>query len=292
MNVFGRRVAQRMSHTKKTFSTMAQQIKSAPTGVQICGAAGCIGLGSLIAHGLSQPAQYVPANTRQLMGQFGGKAYAQRVRYRVGSTYAHLAGGLAMTAGFSIAAFRRGWAARLMNMNPLMLCGVTMVGLIGTMSMTRATPDSNPLKYVWWSAFNACMGVSLVPLGIFGGAIVNQAAMITAMIVGSISLVAAASPGDTFLSMGPMLGCGLGVVMAASLGQIFFPASSLLMNVALYGGLGLFGLFTAHDTQKILYHAQMDDHFDPIDRQFGIYMDTIQIFIRVVQILGMSGKRK
>lgn len=273
---------------------MAQQIRSAPTGVQIMGAAGCLGLGSLVAYGLSQPAQYVPANTRQLMGQFGGKAYAERVRWRVGSTYAHLAGGLAMTAAFSMAAFRRGWATRLMNMNPLMLAGGTFIGMMGTMMMTRSTSQGNPMKYVWWSAFNACMGMSLVPIGMFGGAIINQAAMITAMIVGSISVVAAASPGDTFLSMGPMLGCGLGVVIAASLGQIFFPASSLLMNVSLYGGLGLFGLFTAYDTQKILYHAQMDNDFDPVNRQFGIYMDTIQIFIRVAQILAMAqgGKRR
>merc|ERR1719211_707851 len=129
--------------------------------------------------------------------------------------------------------------------------------------MTRATPYENPAKLAYWSAFNGLVGLTLVPVGMYGGAIVTQAAMITACIVGSLSAVAACSPGDTFLSMGPMLGCGLGVVVAASLGQIFFPASGLLHNVALYGGLGIFGLFICYDTQKILYHAQMDSNYDP-----------------------------
>merc|ERR1719499_1706426 len=157
--------------------------------------------------------------------------------------------------------------------------------------MCRMTPYENPMKLVWWSMFNAANGLTLVPVGLLGGQIVTQAAMITACIVGSLSAVAACSPGDTFLSMGPMLGCGLGVVFAASLGSMFFPGSSMLMNVSLYGGLGVFGLYTCYDTQKILYHAQMDNQFDPINRELGIYLDTIIIFIRVVTILS-GGKKK
>merc|ERR1719415_333944 len=156
--------------------------------------------------------------------------------------------------------------------------------------MTRATPYENPMKLAWWAGMNAMVGLTLVPVGLYGGALVSQAAMITACIVGSLSAVAACSPGDQFLNMGPMLGCGLGVVLAASLGSMFFPTSGLLMNVSLYGGLGLFGLYVCYDTQKIVYHAQMDNNFDPINRELGIYLDTINIFIRVVQILAMSGR--
>jgi len=284
--VFRPQVAERFS------SSMVKQIRTAPTGVQMIGGAACLGLGALIASGLSQPASYVPANSRKLMGEFGGKAYAARVRNRIASTYGALTVGLGMTAATAVMAYRGGLAMRMMQMNPWMLMGITLFGTIGCMMGTQMTDKRNPLKYVWWTGFNACVGLSLVPVGMFGGAIVSQAAMITGVIVGSLSAVAAASPGDTFLSMGPMLGCGLGVIIAASLGQVFFPASTLLMNVSLYGGLGLFGLYTCYDTQKIMYHAQMDNDFDPINRQIGIYMDTINIFIRVAQILAMSNRRK
>merc|ERR1740124_2094318 len=101
------------------------------------------------------------------------------------------------------------------------------------------TPYDNPMKHVWWSGFNAVTGLTLVPIGMLGGALVTQAAMITGCILGSLSAVAACSPDDTFLKMGPMLGCGLGVIVAASLGSMFFPTSGLLMNVSLYGGLGV-----------------------------------------------------
>jgi len=176
-------------------------------------------------------------------------------------------------------------------MNPMALLGIGLVSTIGTMTMCRNTHQDNPMKYVWWTAFNTCIGLQMVPLGVIGGSILSQAAMCTAIIVGSLSAVAAVAPGDQFLSMGPMLGCGLGVVVAASFGQMFFPAAYWLHNIALYGGLGLFGLYVCHDTQKILYHAQMDREFDPINRQIGIYMSTINIFTRVAAILAGRKKR-
>merc|ERR1719499_1399793 len=197
-----------------------------------------------------------------------------------------------MTAGVATFAFQRGLAARMANMNPMVLAFGGIAASIDCMIGTRATPYENPMKLAWWTGMNALVGLTLVPVGMYGGALVSQAAMITACIVGSLSAVAACSPGDQFLNMGPMLGCGLGVVIAASFGGMFFPGSTMLMNISLYGGLGLFGLYVCHDTQKVLYHAQMDNQFDPINNQIGIYMDSINIFIRIVQILAMSGGRR
>jgi len=267
-------------------------IRAGPTWAQYAGGAASLALGGLCAYGLSQPADYVPANSRNLMRQFGGKAYAERVRWRVGQTYAYLAAGLVMTAGVATFAFQRGLAMRMAQMNPMALCFGGLAASIGCMMGTRMTPYDNPMKHVWWSGFNAVTGLTLVPIGMLGGALVTQAAMITGCILGSLSAVAACSPDDTFLKMGPILGCGLGVIVAASLGSMFFPTSGLLMNVSLYGGLGVFGLFICYDTQKILYHAQMDNHYDPINREIGIYLHTINIFVRVAQILAMSGGRR
>ena len=56
---------------------------------------------------------------------------------------------------------------------------------------------------------------------------------------------------DAHMAMAGPLMVGLGVVFAASLGQLFLPASPLLYNVVVYGGLTVFGGFTYMDTQVL-----------------------------------------
>merc|ERR1712224_915502 len=130
--------------------------------------------------------------------------------------------------------------------------GVSLVGTIVTMMATRAISykDNFPLKFLSWTLFNTAMAVSLTPLAAIGGPILIKAAMLTCAMVGSLSLVAAASPSESFLWMGGPLTIGLGVVFISSLGTMFFPASAMLENIVLYGGLGIFGGFVLFDTQK------------------------------------------
>lgn len=297
MSWVGNRVNRRMFNLSnkagKRFQSIGATISKAPTGVKLMGGAASLGLGALCAGGYMMPATYASPKHRNMLRQYGGDSYAQMIRSRVGKTYGYLTCGLGMTAGVAVAAFRKGWAIRIASMNPLVFAGASILGCWVTMAGIHSTPMENyPVKLAFWGGLNTLMGLSLVPLGCLGGPLVTQAAMITACVVGSLSAVAACSPGDEFLSMGPLLGCGLGVVIAASFGQMFFPASPLLHNVALYGGLGLFGLFICYDTQKILYHAQMDNNYDPMSRQVGIYMHTLNIFIRVAQVLAMGGGRR
>lgn len=206
-------------------------------------------------------------------------------------TYGYLSGSVLITGATAFLLFSRGYALRVLTMNPLVFGIGTLVATWGSIYLTMSIPyDASPVaKHLAWTATNGLIGLSILGLSAMAGAtIVKQAAMITGCIVGSMSFAAMAAPNDTFLQMGPYLGVGLGVVIAASLGGMFFPYSSLLMNVSLYGGLGLFGLFTAHDAQRVLHDAQVQPYFDPISEQMGLYLDTINIFVRVVQILMMQ----
>ena len=184
----------------------------------------------------------------------------------------------------------------VLSFNPMIFALGTMALTWGAIHMTMSMDYyRNPVgKHLAWAATSGLIGLSLVGLcGIAGGAIIQQAALITGCVVGGMSTAAMVAPSDTFLRMGPYLGVGLGVVIAASLGGMFFPGSTLLMNVSLYGGLGLFGLMTAHDAQRVLHDAQVAGQFDPVSEQMGLYLDTINIFVRVVQILMMTqGGRK
>ncbi len=99
--------------------------------------------------------------------------------------------------------------------------------------------------------------------------------------------------------MGGPLALGLGLVFASAIGTMFLPPTTALgaglYSVSLYGGLLLFGGFLLYDTQKIIHNAEnhpmwgAQRKYDPINQSIGIYLDTINIFIRIAQILAMSG---
>ena len=90
-----------------------------------------------------------------------------------------------------------------------------------------------------------------------------------------------------------------GIVFCASLGSAFLPPTTAmgagLYSVAIYGGLILFGAFLLYDTQKIIHRAERHPvgygapPFDPVNASMGIYMDTINIFIRIASILSGGG---
>ena len=121
--------------------------------------------------------------------------------------------------------------------------------------------------------------------------------------VGGLSTVAACAPNDKFLYMGGPLAMGFGVVFASSIASMFLPPTTALgagvYSIALYGGLILFGGFILYDTQKIIHRAEQHptygydiQKYDPINSSMGIYTDTLNIFIRIAQILAMQGGRR
>uniref|UniRef100_A0A8C5RPT0 Growth hormone inducible transmembrane protein n=1 Tax=Laticauda laticaudata TaxID=8630 RepID=A0A8C5RPT0_LATLA len=147
------------------------------------------------------------------------------------------------------------------------------------------------------------MGAVVAPLTLLGGPLLIRAAWYTAGIVGGLSAVAMCAPSEKFLNMGAPLGLGLGLVLVSSVGSMFLPPTSVLgagmYSVAIYGGLVLFSLFLLHDTQHVIRRAESQPYlvvgvrkYDPINACMGIYMDTLNIFIRVATMLASGGGRK
>lgn len=290
--------------TRRTFTSQQTQtlkqvyntVKYHPnTGLKYLGVAGGVALGGYVAYSLSRPAAYVPSQTRDMMSTIGGPAFAKTVRNRIAKTYGYLCGSVVITGATTFLLISRGMLGRVLSFNPLIFGIGTFLCTMGAIHFTMSIDyNYSPFaKHLAWATTNALVGLSIMGLcAIAGGAIVQQAALITGCIIGGMSATAMVSPSDTFLRMGPYLGVGLGVVIAASLCGMFFPGSTLLMNVSLYGGLGVFGLMTAYDAQRVLHDAQVAGQFDPISEQMGLYLDTINIFVRIVQILMMSQNRR
>ncbi len=86
---------------------------------------------------------------------------------------------------------------------------------------------------------------------------------------------------------------GLVAVCLASIGSVALPAAairtaSVLNNVSLYGGLAVFSGLVLWDTQKIIAHAENAHHgrqLSPINDAIGIYLDFINLFIRILAIM-------
>lgn len=175
--------------------------------------------------------------------------------------------------------------------------------MIGSGMVARSIPYQPGVgaKQLAWVAHSAIIGAVIAPLCFVGGPILLRAAWYTAGIVGGLSTVAVCAPSEKFLTMGAPLAMGLGVVFAASVAGMFLPPTTALgaglYSISLYGGLLLFSGFLLYDTQKIVKRAEDTPvyggyQFDPINNAISIYMDTLNIFIRLVSILSGGGQRR
>lgn len=225
------------------------------------------------------------------------------VRQRVKHTYLYFAGSGAIAVASAAACLRSPRAMSLITRNtiPAMIGSVAL--MIGTQMLVRSIPYEPGLnmKHMAWALHAGILGAFVAPLTVLGGAILIRAAWYTAGVVGGLSAVACCAPSDKFLYMGGPLAIGMGVVFAASIGSAFLPATTALgaglYSISMYGGLLLFSGFLLYDTQKIVRSAETHPvysqrPFDPVNHSMHIFIDTVNIFIRIAMILAGGGNRK
>jgi len=132
-------------------------------------------------------------------------------------------------------------------------------------------------------------------------AILARAGLYTVGMMGSIAFVGATAKQEKYLYLGGPLLAGVAIVALSGLAPLVVPvtAARTLMwteNIWLYGGLAVFGGFTLYDVQKVLAHARAAERGlmkrDPVNESVSLELDFVNIFIRMVQILGMSQRRK
>ena len=119
--------------------------------------------------------------------------------------------------------------------------------------------------------------------------------------MGSIAFVGATAKQEKYLYLGGPLLAGVAIVALSGFAPLVLPATAARTlfwteNIWLYGGLAVFGGFTLYDVQKILHHARMAERGlvrkDVVNESISLELDFLNIFIRMVQILGMQQRRK
>lgn len=217
-------------------------------------------------------------------------------------TFAHTGLGIGMIGVAAQALHRSGWSYRLMAMNPWLVIGGGLAVSLGTMYGTFATdPDNYVQKYTLWSGFNLAQAAVLSPLFFMQPAILARAGLYTVAMMGSIAFVGATAKTDKYLYLGGPLLAGVAVVAVSGFAPLVLPATAMrtLMwteRIWLYGGLAVFGGFTLYDTQKILHHARSAERGlikkDVVNESISLELDFLNIFIRMVQILGMRNQNR
>jgi len=263
-------------------------VKKAQLSLLVGGAV--VAFGTILYSGVSTKAE--ESDAARSIREERSPAYSAMVRDRMFSTYGYFASSLGLTAVAALAMSRSLPVVRMALTSPMAFGIGTFVVSIASMIGTIAVSPERPLlKHASWLTFTAASGAMMLPIAVIGGPIVAQAATATGLMVGGISAVAAVAPNDSFLWMRGGLTIGLMTVVGASLGQMFFPASTLLMNVSLYGGLALFGGFQLYDTQQIAKRARElppTVRYDGLGESIRLYQNTLNIFIRFVQIFAQQ----
>ncbi|KAI9801852.1 MAG: hypothetical protein M1833_002166 [Piccolia ochrophora] len=275
---------------------------------------------------MEQPAQTARPDTGNMKqrllygaGIFGGTLFAINLVFNretredggmppfeqsyLNETFLHTGLGIGIIGVAAKALHQSGWSYRLMATNPWAVIGVSLAVSIGTMYGTFATSPQNYVqKYALWTGFNVAQAAILSPLLFLQPALLARAGLYTVGVMGSLAFVGATAKQEKYLYLGGPLLAGVAVVALSGFAPLVLPvtATRTLMwseNIWLYGGLAVFGGFTLYDVQKILHHARLAERGviprDAVNESISLELDFINIFVRMVQIMGMSkGNRK
>ncbi|MGB9801935.1 MAG: Bax inhibitor-1/YccA family protein, partial [Arcobacter sp.] len=135
--------------------------------------------------------------------------------------------------------------------------------------------------------FTFVSGLTITPLlaSVFampaGASIVAQAFLMTSVAFGGISMFALTTKRD-FSGMGKMLFIALIILVVGSISNIFIQAPLLQLGIAMVGAV-LFSAFILYDTQQIIKGG----FSTPIEAAISLYLDFFNLFISLLQILGI-----
>ncbi|KAI8338109.1 inhibitor of apoptosis-promoting Bax1-domain-containing protein [Chlamydoabsidia padenii] len=165
--------------------------------------------------------------------------------------------------------------------NPWLLL-VSGIGSLGVLFALMWKARSTPLNYYLLALFTLLEGHLVGTIVTFyDQTIVLQALIITFGVFIGLTLFTIQSKWD-FSGMAPFLFAGLCVLMLAGIVQIFIPFSEGFQLALAIGGVVIFSCYIILDTYLIFNRYSPEDY---IMASVQLYMDFINLFIRLLQVL-------
>ncbi|XP_035726704.1 growth hormone-inducible transmembrane protein-like [Vespa mandarinia] len=292
------------TRTARRNQTVAEKLAQPATetpfnvGKIILAGASAFGLGSLCYYGLGLDSRAGAIDQMHFWPQY--------VKERIRTTYMYFGGSVIITAASAALCLRSPAMMNLVTRQGWLAIIGTMMAMIGSGIVAQSIPYKEGLgiKQLAWMVHAGIIGAVIAPICLMGGPLLMRAALYTSGVIGGLSTVAMCAPSDKFLKMAGPLSIGLGVVFVSSLGTLFLPPTTAigasLYSLSIYGGLILFSMFLLYDTQNIIkdaqvypvYHDKSIRPYDPIKNAISIYLDTLNIFLRILTILSNGGSNR
>jgi len=151
-----------------------------------------------------------------------------------------------------------------------------------------AVKDKPGINLAMLFAFTFVSGLTISPMlnayvGRGMGGIVGEAFLLTSIAFGGLSLFAMNTKKD-YTTMGKMLFITLIIVVVAGLLNLFFHSPILQLAIAVISSV-LFSFFILYDTQNVI----QGNYGTPIEGAIALYLDFFNLFISLLQILGIFG---
>jgi FtsH-binding integral membrane protein len=210
------------------------------------------------------------------------------VQKHVEKVYATLAAALLVSAAgcyVNILTGLGGWLTML-----------TFVGSVVWLSATPPEPRNLNKRYALLAGAAFSQGASLGPLiaaaAMMDAGLVLTAFCGTAILFACFSLAALVSRRRSFLYLGGVLGSAISCFMMMRLATWLLPSMrTMAFQAELYGGLAVFALYVAFDTQVIVEQA-FSGNLDHVKHALDLFVDFAAIFVRVLVILMQKEARK
>jgi len=154
-----------------------------------------------------------------------------------------------------------------------------------------AVKDKPGINLAMLFAFTFVSGLTISPMisayvGAGMGGIVGEAFLLTSIAFGGLSLFAMNTKRD-FTTMGKILIITLVIVIVAGLLNLFFHSPLFQLAIAVVSSV-LFSFFILYDTQNIL----QGNISSPVEAAVALYLDFFNLFISLLEILGIFGERE
>lgn len=163
-------------------------------------------------------------------------------------------------------------------------------GFVPLLWLSFAPPQNPTLKLALFFSFTVLEGMALAPLvavtmakGVLGTAVV-----LTGAVFFGFSAASFLAPRASLLALqGPLFGMLMGMV-AISILNLFYP-TVFAHSLILYGGLAIFSMFVAVDTQAMIERARCGAG-DHVQDALQMFLNVVNIFVRIAQILGSASR--
>jgi len=251
------------------------------------------GLGAVIYYGLGYRVQngVIERNS----------GWPQYIKDRISATYGYFGSSLFITLCSAVSVASSPTLIRLkMKVNPTLVLFGAFSSIISCGSLVRSFPymeDHLDKKHLAWVAYAGLLGAFVAPMILISGPLMIKAAWYTAGVVSAMSLLNEKPPkNDDFIIKAKPLLASLLAIFFSSVGAMVMPKTTrlglMLYRFTIYGGFLIFGTFVFYDTHRIVIKAERaDDDFDPLNESLSIYINTLNILMRIAILIGNRAKR-